>query len=276
MSMQVAEEQSAAHSVGERPGYFPVSGAHLYTVLHAVPQPVARVLLVGPSASERHLSYRPWVQWARYLAARNIEVLRYDYRGVGESTGVFEEMTFDHWMDDVVRLATWLKQQGGEVPLVLHGLELGGLLAARAFHDGHGDALVLWSPAANANKILRTALQRWVGPQQMLKPVDERRPASYFFQLLEQGEFVEVEGYRCSPALWRQSHDFALPAHLLPPNDPALFYKKPVHLVTLGKNAAPLVKGAVPGYDEDKNFDWLFTVNYRWIAASLDLPLESA
>jgi hypothetical protein len=46
-------------------GYFTVSGAVLYTVLHEVPDPVARVLLVGPFASERHFSYHPWVRWAR-------------------------------------------------------------------------------------------------------------------------------------------------------------------------------------------------------------------
>ncbi len=51
-------------------GYFTVSGADLYTVLHEVPKPVARVLLVGSFASERHFSYHPWVRWARYLAAR--------------------------------------------------------------------------------------------------------------------------------------------------------------------------------------------------------------
>lgn len=69
----------------ERAGYFEVPGAHLYTVLHEVKDPIARVLLVGPFASERHNSYIPWVRWARFLAARNIEVLRYDHRGIGRA-----------------------------------------------------------------------------------------------------------------------------------------------------------------------------------------------
>src|SRR5277367_3622317 len=128
----------------ERPGFFPVRDEQLYTVLHEVKQPLARVLLVGPFTLERHTSYRAWVQWARYLAARQIEVLRYDYRGIGESTGVFEELNFTHWSEDVILLADWLKCRSPHTPLSLHGLELGGLLAASAFHQGIGDGLLLW------------------------------------------------------------------------------------------------------------------------------------
>ena len=98
----------------EHTGYFAVPGAHLYTVLHRVEEPVARVLLCGPFASERHSSYDPWVRWARYLAQRGVEVLRYDYRGVGESEGIFEEMSFQHWSEDLQLLASWLKSRSPE------------------------------------------------------------------------------------------------------------------------------------------------------------------
>jgi pimeloyl-ACP methyl ester carboxylesterase len=269
--------QSCPYSIlDERAGYFPVSGAHLYTVLHEVENPVARVLLVGPFASERHTSYRTWVQWARYLAAKGIEVLRYDYRGVGESTGSFEDMTFESWIDDVQHLSAWLRKRGEDVPLILHGLELGGLLAARTFHNGEADALILWSAPANANSLLRSTLQRWIGPQQLLKREDERRPPSHYFRLLEEGKSVEVEGYEWSAELWRQSLSFDLPAAMMPPNDPANAYKRPVRIVALGKNATPLVKGGVPGFEENKDFSWLFAPNYHWIASSLSIPLEGS
>jgi alpha-beta hydrolase superfamily lysophospholipase len=129
--------------LAERAGYFPVPDAHLYTVLHQVEAPLARVLLVGPFTSERHTSYGLWLQWARYLAARRIEVVRFDYRGIGESTGVFAEMSFRSWVDDVERLSAWLRKREQNAPLILHGLGMGGLLAAKAFHNGEADALVL-------------------------------------------------------------------------------------------------------------------------------------
>ena len=258
----------------ERPGFFPVSGADLYTVLHEVKDPVARVLLVGPFTLERHTSYRAWVQWARYLAARRIEVLRYDYRGVGESTGIFEDMTFESWIDDVERLAGWLRKRGEDVPLLLHGLEMGGLLAAKTFHHGGSDALLLWSAPGDANEVLRSTLQRWMGPMQLLKREEERRPASHYFRLLEEGRSVEVQGYEWSAELWRQSLSVDLPAAMVPPNDPTKFYKKPVRMVKLGKNATPLVKGGVPGFEENKDFSFLFDPNYDWIVSSLGVPAE--
>jgi hypothetical protein len=87
---------------------------------------------------------------------------------------------------------------------------------------------------------------------------------------------VEVEGYEWSAELWRQSLSFGLPAPMTPPNDPAKAYERPVRMVALGKNAAPLVYGAVPGYEENKDFSWLFHPNSDWMASSLSVRLEAS
>jgi Serine aminopeptidase, S33 len=256
----------------EHAGYYKVSGAYLYTVLHEVPDPLARVLLVGPFASERHNAYLPWVRWARYLAAKRIEVLRYDYRGIGESTGVFEEMGFDHWSEDVELLTDWLKIRSPQVPLVLHGLEIGALLAANAFHSGIGSGLLLWSPPANARQALRSTLLRWVGLEHLYKPSEDVRPAAEYIRQLEQGAFVEVEGYQWSSSLWRDSLEVNLPASMIDESSAALAYERPVRIVKLDKQAAPLVRGGFVGYDEAKDFSWLFAPNADWIAAVARRP----
>jgi hypothetical protein len=254
----------------ESPGYFEVPGAHLYTVLHRVDKPVARALFIGPLAGERHSSYIPWVNWARYLAERGIEVLRYDYRGVGESAGVFEEMSFVEWSEDVHLLANWLKEQSPEVPLLLHGLGVGALLASRAFHGGLGELLLLWSPPESANQALRSAVVRWINVEQLFKYGDERKPASAFIQELERGSSVEVEGYRFTGKLWQNAFLFDMPPAMRDEAMARAEYKKPVRIVKLSRDAAPLVKAGTVADDRAKDFTWLFLENWQWIAASID------
>jgi Serine aminopeptidase, S33 len=257
----------------ERAGYFTVSGAALYTVLHEVPDPVARVFMVGPFASERHFSYHPWVRWARYLAARGIEVLRYDYRGVGESTGGFEEMGFGDWSEDVDLLANWLSSRAPRVPLLLHGLEIGAILAARSFAQGVGDALLLWSPPAHANQALRASLMRWAGLEQLFESADNRRSAADYIRKLEQGSSIEVAGYQWSSLLWRSSFDFHLPANLDDDVVASEAFQRPVRVVKLGREAAPLVKPYV-GYDEVKDLSWLYASHYEWLAGVLQIAKD--
>jgi hypothetical protein len=269
-------QQNTSRNPLEQAGYFKVPGAHLYTVLHGVADPVSRVLLVGPFASERHFSYLPWVRWARYLAARRIECLRYDYRGIGESTGVFEDMSFENWIEDVELLAGWLRNRSPDVPLVLHGLELGAVLTGRTFETGLGDALLLWAPPASANQALRTTLMRRISMEQAFKYGDDRKPASHYIRQLESGNILEVEGYQWSGKLWLDSLKFELPVSRGAEGDAALACKRPVKIVKLDQRAAPLIKGSSVGYDAiNKDFDWLFADNFEWIASRLAIPREA-
>jgi alpha-beta hydrolase superfamily lysophospholipase len=254
----------------EEAAYFEVPGAHLYTVLHQTTDPLARVFLVGPFASERLSSYYPWVRWARYLAERRVEVLRYDYRGIGESTGVFEEMSFDKWSEDVQLLTNWFANRSPRLPFLLHGLELGAILAGRSFHEGKGDGLLLWAPPLNANQALRSTLLQWAGLKQMLDSPENRTPVSEYIRQLQQNSPVDVQGYQWLGSLWHDSFDFDLPSALNDDTRASLLYKRPVRNIKLGKDASPLVK-PFRGYVEVKDFTGLYSANFDWICDALAL-----
>jgi Serine aminopeptidase, S33 len=262
------DQPGLATTLPEQAAYFELSGVYLYTVLHEVENPLARILLVGAFPSERHNpSYVPWVRWARYLAARGIECLRFDYRGTGESTGGFEQMTFGHWIEDIKLLAGWLKIRQPLVPLVLHGLELGALLAGNAFAANIGEAFLSWAPPNNANEVLRASLFRRVAADNMFRSGTPRNRAAEYIRRLETDP-IEVDGYEWSSILWRDSFDLELPVGMQGEGDFVSERQKPFRIVRLGNDAEPLVKGYK--YETlNPDLSELFADNFQWIATSV-------
>jgi hypothetical protein len=266
----VNTQTEATENPLEKAGYLELSGAHLYTVLHQVPDPIARVLLVGPFASERHFSYVPWVRWARFLASKGIEALRYDYRGVGESTGTFEDMSLEHWSEDVAFLANWLRRRSPNVPLVLHGLELGALLASRIFATGVGDGLLLWSTPNNANEVLRAALLRRIAIDHAFKDVNGSKTWSDYLRQFEANQSIDVEGYSLSARLWRESFRFDLPFGKDDYAKSEWAGGRPTRIVKLSNREAPLVKGSSFGYVSlNPDLSGLFAENFEWFVMAL-------
>ena len=183
-------------------------------------------------------------------------------------------MTFSDWHEDVRLLSSWLNERSPNLPLLLHGLEVGALLAGRIFDEGIGDALLLWSPTPNANVAMRSTLLRWVGLEQLLRYSEERKTAGDYIRKLEQGSSVEVEGYQWSPELWRDSFNFDLPSGMDDEKSATFKYGRPVKIVILSADAAPLAKkGIVGGGDEIKDLSWLYSDNFNWINEALANPV---
>lgn len=89
---------------------------------------------------------------ARMLAEHGYASLRIDFRGSGESDGVFEDTTFTGQISDALVALDYLdrSKKVDDDRLAVLGLSQGGLVtAAVAAADDRVDSIVLWSPVAN-------------------------------------------------------------------------------------------------------------------------------
>jgi len=100
------------------------------------------ILISGSGPQDRDESYmghKPFLVLADYLTRNGIAVLRYDDRGVGESTGDFKDATTADFADDVEHLVTYLKNR---TDLQFQNI---GLI-------GHSEGAIIAPKVANSSK----------------------------------------------------------------------------------------------------------------------------
>jgi hypothetical protein len=191
--------------------YIPVGGDLVYSVLHeARGERRGMIVLAGTFGGERERAYSTGVQWARRMAVRGFDVLRFDYRGIGESTGSFEHMTCSHWRDDIAACVDCLRRRDGHAPVILHGMRLGAVLMSGAFAAGLGDAMLLWATISSARAHLWEYLRRALGTDLVLDPDAPRKTREEYLADLEAGRHINVDGYFWSGELWSDSTRHAL------------------------------------------------------------------
>jgi len=121
----------------ERPVIFPSDGYDLFGVLTFpeadVPSKRVGVILLAGGIIPRSHRNRMWVKAARRLATLGFYVLRFDYRGVGDSSGSLLEMRLDRpFTEDVVAAADFLRKVVKVDRLVLAGTCFGALTVLSA------------------------------------------------------------------------------------------------------------------------------------------------
>ena len=265
----------------EHAAYLTHGADQIYYVQHHHKPPFrALCLLLNPFPSERPHAYIPWVRWARHLAAQGFEVLRFDYRGTGESTGLFHHMTFSLWLEDILLFTRFLRAQNLPRPLILHGLGLGALLASHAFAQNAADILSLWSPPKTGTDVLSEALRRRVMIDYVTLPPDQRQTTQHYIQQIENGQTLEVEGYRWSPQMWHDAKNFPL---LLPSPSPQGGAPTPFFQIQyLDRHAEPLVAGLgqwralnpraqASAFPLNPPLTDLFTTNTLWLSQTTQL-----
>ncbi len=122
-------------------------GLMLATRRWEVAAPGATLLIVH-GVSEH---FGRWTHVAEFFAARGFEVRAYDHRGHGRSSG--DRIHVDHFEDYVNDLRLMVDEARDDLPLVMYGHSMGGLIATRYAESDHPqpDLLVLSAPALDAN-----------------------------------------------------------------------------------------------------------------------------
>ena len=82
---------------------------------------------------------------AKTFVELSFVALRFNFRGVGNSEGEFDEG--DGEVDDVLAVVRHARQEYGDLPLILSGFSFGGYVQARAAQQLHPQQLVLVAPA---------------------------------------------------------------------------------------------------------------------------------
>ncbi|WP_345813105.1 alpha/beta hydrolase [Paraburkholderia sp. PREW-6R] len=119
---------------------------------------------------------------AEALSARNVSVLRFDYRSTGDSVGVDGEFNLlGSALADIRAAVEQLKKRTGVTEVTLCGLRLGAAFATLAASECDLDGLVLLAPVTSGRMYLRelSAVHKtWLG--KLAAPVRAAQPEAPF------------------------------------------------------------------------------------------------
>ena len=158
-----ADGTTATTRHGESSVQFQSGGCTLRGVVHRPAQepPAAGILFVHPFAEEKKCSHRVFVEMARAAADAGCAVLRFDFRGCGDSEGLFEEASPDAWRADLRRAFALARESLGAPRMGLLGLRLGAALAAELAEEELELAfLLLWEPVVEGERYLSLTMRR--------------------------------------------------------------------------------------------------------------------
>lgn len=193
--------------------FLDLGGERVFTAIHRPKQQPSRaIVMCHPLGEEKLWSHRVFVSFARELAAAGFVVLRFDFRGEGDSDRSFEQSDFESRIQDTrLAVATVRELHPSVTDVTLLGLRLGASVAAAAAADRNDvSRLVLWDPVVDGAAYMQTVLRMNLMFQMGVHhKVVENRDA--LVARLERGETVNIEGYELAVPLFRQVSKFRLP-----------------------------------------------------------------
>jgi uncharacterized protein len=178
----------------------------LFGVLHRAEQQARRFAVVycAPLFEEKLWSHRVLANFARFLAAQGVPVLRFDYYGDGESEGLFEEATVHSRVGDILDAAQFCRDEVQVDKICLLGLGYGGTMAIEAAPRADYIAgVAAWSPIVDSRQYIYDTLRQNLAAQIVVhrKVINDR---DALVAQINAGQDVNVEGYEIGRALYAE------------------------------------------------------------------------
>lgn len=185
----------------EKPFFFQTGAQQLFGVLHSPkPSTPKRGLLMCHAFGEEKLwSHRVFVNFAREAASQGIPVLRFDFRGHGDSDGHSEDCTIKSYLSDIDSAKKTILDLHPTLEYIdVLGLRFGATLAA-IYANTTADVgdLILWEPIVNCGRYMQELLRINLSTQlAVYGSVRENREA--LVERMQGGEKINVDGYLIS------------------------------------------------------------------------------
>lgn len=180
-------------------------GEALFGVLHFPPENLytrGAWVWCHPFGNERTNAHRLSFQWARTMSGAGYAVLRFDYRGTGESAGLFTEATVDGHIEDALAAVDEVERRTGLQISGIGGLRFGAAIAAMAAPriDRKVD-LLLWEPVVSGS-VYREQLLRTAMANEMAATGRAPRNRAHYKEDLKAGNTVSVDGFDLNQAMY--------------------------------------------------------------------------
>jgi uncharacterized protein len=185
--------------MNEQPICFEFQGATLVGMLHRPPRPQRRgvLVVVGGGPQYRAGGHRQLVLWSRRLAEEGFATLRFDYRGMGDSSGEFQG--FERIDDDIRAAIDHFFEAVPELEEVVLWGECDGASAILfyAYRDRRVCGAVLLNPWARTEALRARAVLRHYYLKRLAEPD--------FWRKLVSLRFNPWAAARSAFAIWRQA-----------------------------------------------------------------------
>ena len=168
MNIRVAQPPPAGRNghagyimTAETPGFFHASdGTPLYGVWHtATGTPRDSVVLTPALLDERRTASAAWVSLARHLAAHGFPVLRFEFRGEGESLGDGSRRLWTDLNQDLLAAGQFASRSAPSKKVHLVALRLGASAAWQTVHTQSAPDSFSWASLLAIAPVVKGAAQ---------------------------------------------------------------------------------------------------------------------